>query len=303
VVLPPSLSTSFGLAGISPNVTFPLNFTIANPNASTALSAVIFSDTLPAGLSVATPNGLTSTCTGGFYNAAAGTGNISVTIPSLPAASSCTVNLNVIATGIGLQTNTAGPVTSLEGGTGNTATASVTVGDVMQVGYISNLVAGDSVVNITNTGLSQTGQNICVNVYTFNAAEAMIACCSCLVTPNALVSLSARNDLVNNTLVPAFPSSIMVNLIPTVVGPGSTCNPASVTTASITYGLSAWKTTLHASPGTSGYQVTERPMTEAALSQVELSSLAQTCLFIEANGSGFGVCKSCRVGGLGSAKQ
>ena len=34
--------------------------------------------------------------------------------------------------------------------------------------------------------------NICVNTYTFDPAEELISCCACLVTPNALSSLSQQ---------------------------------------------------------------------------------------------------------------
>jgi hypothetical protein len=75
--------------------------------------------------------------------------------------------------------------------------------------------------------------------------EQMISCCSCPVTPNGLRSLSAQEDLINNTLIPA---------------------------------------------------------TMATLSAGELSRFTKICAFILANGSGFGVCNSCRLGGLGAGK-
>jgi len=55
--------------------------------------------------------------------------------------------------------------------------------------------------------------NLCANVYTFDPAEEMVSCCACLVTPNALVSLSAKNDLINNVLTPAIPTSIVIKLL------------------------------------------------------------------------------------------
>jgi hypothetical protein len=49
--------------------------------------------------------------------------------------------------------------------------------------------------------------------------------------------------------------------------------------------------------------VRESPFTPATLSASELARIASFCGFIQANGSGFGICKSCRLGGLGADKQ
>src|SRR3954469_13666401 len=78
----------------------------------------------------------------------------------------------------------------------------VTLDGPYQVRYASNLNVGDSVINITNSGARGAGLNsgttasvtgaICANVYVFSPDEQMISCCSCPVTPNGLVSLSAR---------------------------------------------------------------------------------------------------------------
>ena len=51
--------------------------------------------------------------------------------------------------------------------------------DDFQVRYASNLNKGDSVINITNTGSDvPVGDNLCVNVYTFDPSEEMVSCCS-----------------------------------------------------------------------------------------------------------------------------
>jgi hypothetical protein len=64
----------------------------------------------------------------------------------------------------------------------------------------------------------------------------------------------------------------------------------------------AWGTTLHQNTSTGAYGVTETPFSPATLSAGELTRLTQLCTFINANGSGFGLCKSCKLGGLGASK-
>src|SRR6185295_18053556 len=97
-----------------------------------------------------------------------------------------------------------------------------------QIRYASNLTVGDSVVNITNTGANGNNLwgpgfggpagNICVNVYAFSPDEQMISCCSCLITPNGLISLSVVNDLISNTLTGVRPNSVVVKLVATPTG-------------------------------------------------------------------------------------
>jgi hypothetical protein len=182
--------------------------------------------------------------------------------------------------------------------------------DVFQVRYASNLNVGDSYVNITNSGSTEVpdpaASNICVNVYTFDASEEMVSCCACLVTPNALVSLSVQGDLISNTLSPSTPSSVVIKLLATIPGMGgtpATCDPAA-TAVSGAQGMRAWGTTLHALPTTPRtYGVTEGAFLAGGLSAGEVVHLISFCGFIESNGSGFGICKSCRAGGLGGARQ
>jgi CSLREA domain-containing protein/uncharacterized repeat protein (TIGR01451 family) len=127
VVAPPLIIKAFGAASIPLNGSTSLSFTIQNNNTTTSLSGIGFSDTLPAGLVVSTPNGLTGSCGGGTITATAGTNVISLSGATLAASSSCTFSVNVTGIAAGLQNNTTGNVTSTEGGTGGTASASVNV--------------------------------------------------------------------------------------------------------------------------------------------------------------------------------
>jgi len=189
----------------------------------------------------------------------------------------------------------------------------ITADSPYQVHYASNLTAGDSVINITNTGANgaslfgpgfgpQVG-NICVNVYALDPGEELVSCCSCLVTPDGLKSLSVVNDLINNTETAVKPTSVVIKLISTLAGTNgssTSCSnsAATVGTATLATGLAAWGTTLHAAPS-GGFSVTETAFTPATLSAGELASLANRCEGIIGNGSGAGVCNSCRTGGLG----
>jgi len=182
--------------------------------------------------------------------------------------------------------------------------------DVFQVRYASNLNKGDSVINITNTGSTDApaanADNLCVNVYTFDPSEEIVSCCSCLVTPNALVSLSVQGDLISNTLSPSTPTAVVIKLVATDAGHGdvSVCNPTYIGSESLAAGMRAWGTTLHALPTTPAtYGLTESIFLPGGLSRAELNHLTSFCGFINSNGSGFGICKSCRSGGLAGAKQ
>lgn len=124
--VPLTIADAFGTSPLVFGQTTSLTFTITNANALSVAGAG-FSDSLPAGLVVATPNGLTSTC-GGSTTAAAGSGSVSLTGGTLTSTSHCTIGLNVLAVGLGTHNNTTSAITSTNVGTGAASnTASVVV--------------------------------------------------------------------------------------------------------------------------------------------------------------------------------
>ncbi len=146
VIAPPSIAKSFGAASINVNATTTLSFTITNPNATVALTGVAFSDTLPAGLTVVNPNGLTGSCGAGTITAVSGSSAVSLSGGTIAAGGSCTFSVNVTGVAGGNLVNTTGAVTSTNAGTGNTATASITV------------LAPDLTITKTHTGnFAQSG--------------------------------------------------------------------------------------------------------------------------------------------------
>jgi hypothetical protein len=121
----PTISKSFGASTIPINGTTSLSFTITNPSSSGSLTGVGFTDTLPSGLVVATPNGLSGSCGSGAITASGG--SISLSGGTLAASGSCTFQVNVTGTSAGAKNNTTSAVVSNEGGIGNAASATLTV--------------------------------------------------------------------------------------------------------------------------------------------------------------------------------
>jgi hypothetical protein len=141
-VTPPTISKAFGAAGILLNGSASLSFTVTNPAAnSIPLTGLAFTDNLPAGLTVATPNGLSGSCGGGTITATAGAGSVSLTGATLAADSSCTFSVNVTGTTVGIKNNSV-QITSTETGVGNTANSSITVAAPVQYAKPGGLTSG-----------------------------------------------------------------------------------------------------------------------------------------------------------------
>ena len=131
---PPTIAKAFGAASIPVNGSTTLTFTVTNPNPATDLTNVSFTDTLPSGLIIANPDSLTpdpvlGDCdpTGTTGTITPNTHDISLTGGQIPANATCTFSIDVLAVSGGDQVNTTDPISSTEGGTGGTATATVTV--------------------------------------------------------------------------------------------------------------------------------------------------------------------------------
>ena len=172
----------------------------------------------------------------------------------------------------------------------------------VQFGYAANMNIGDSVVNLTNSGAQngfEPAGNLCANIYVFSEDQQLVSCCACPLTPNHLKTLSVRNDLISNTLTPGVPIGVTIGIAGGTVPPGG-CNAAAP--GNIVAGVIAFGTTIHANPdGT--YTSTNYPFVPSGGSDTEGQKAFTYCGFIQANGSGYGICKSCREGAAGAARQ
>ncbi|MCU1382798.1 MAG: repeat protein [Acidobacteria bacterium] len=126
-----SIQQSFSAPDIPLGGITTLTIAITNPNSSEVLSDVSFVDYLPAGLTVATPDGLTAACDGFLfqrsYGAFIAAGNVvSTSGAQLFPGASCFYSVNVIGTALGRQTNSIR--VGLRYATGAPSLAAVTVG-------------------------------------------------------------------------------------------------------------------------------------------------------------------------------
>ena len=127
-IAPPTIGAAFGAASIALNASTSLTFTITNPNSSSALTGIGFTDTLPAGVVISTPSNIGGSC-GGSITATAGTSVVSMTGLTLAASATCSFGMDVTGTTAGTKHDTTSAITSTEGGTGGTASASLVVTD------------------------------------------------------------------------------------------------------------------------------------------------------------------------------
>ena len=128
-VLPPTIEKDFGASSIPFNGTTTLTFTLTNPNPALTLTGIQMSDTLPAGLVITDPCGLAGTCNAQTITAACGSSSISLGGGTLAPNTSCFFTVQgVMGTTEGVKINSTSAVTSTEGGSGNSATASILVG-------------------------------------------------------------------------------------------------------------------------------------------------------------------------------
>ncbi|MCB1608935.1 MAG: hypothetical protein KDI71_18380, partial [Xanthomonadales bacterium] len=127
---PPTLSKTFLTTPIAIGGQSTLRFNITNPGAG--LTGINFADTLPAGVLIQTPNGVSNGC-GGTLTASAGTSQINLSGVSLAAGASCSLDVNVVGVTAGNwlnQTNfisATGPVAITNSGPSGQGSATIRV--------------------------------------------------------------------------------------------------------------------------------------------------------------------------------
>ncbi len=168
---PPTLTKSFTPSTIIQGNNSVLRFTFTNPNSFVSRTGVGFSDTLPTGLLVATPNGLTGvTCATGSISgqtitATAGGSTITMSGATLSAGANCYFEVNILGDVAGDYTNTSGSITSTETGPNTTPPPSAYSGygvsslNVVDPPSIEKSFGADTVFTGDTTSLTFTVTN------------------------------------------------------------------------------------------------------------------------------------------------
>jgi uncharacterized repeat protein (TIGR01451 family) len=242
------LPTSIAAGGTSV-----LTITLQNTNLAAA-TGVAFTDTYPANLVNAALPGVTNTCGG---TVTAGAASLSFSNGSIAAGGSCTISVNVTSTLAGAYINNTGPVSSIEGFTGNSASASLAVG-------VSNLSTSLKTWQDLNGGepdpgdtiqytmtLTETAGTTATGVSISDAIAATLTGLSIASCPvGATCTIVGQTLTVTNLTVPAN-SSVNVSFKGTITGgttPGTAINNCSAISNPLGLGASPCASTITVSP-------------------------------------------------------
>jgi len=160
--------------------------------------------------------------------------------------------------------------------------------------YAHTTGAPDATIHLTNPGT--TGTNVCAAIYVFESGQEMSECCSCLLTPNDLRTLSVNTDVTNNPLTGFIIHTGSITIVSTSTVSGACPLPTSLNP--ISGGVRAWATHIdyqRVAGTTSGFVGSAANSQDAPLSAFELDQLQNDCYDISLMNYGIGIC-TCGTG-------
>jgi len=136
--------------------------------------------------------------------------------------------------------------------------------------------APDGTVRIINDGEYNGSpyHNLWAAIYVFDDSEELQECCSCVVTPDGLLSESVNKELTANPLRGIPPTRGVIKVIATTGNSATTLFP--------TPGLRVWATHVQATsnqPEKGPFFVTETPAADSNLSAAEQTLLQNLCSY------------------------
>lgn len=140
----PGFTKRFSPASVAVGGRSTLTLTIDNTQNQLSADQATFTDTLPAGLLIATPSNASTSCTGGILppilTANPGTNVVSLTWDFAAAGATCNVSVDVLPTSAGLFGNLTGNLSSTRGNSGKAASTLAA-----NLGFLSKTFVGDPV--------------------------------------------------------------------------------------------------------------------------------------------------------------
>jgi hypothetical protein len=132
--------------------------------------------------------------------------------------------------------------------------------------------APDATVRAVNDG--DTENNLWASIYVFDDSEELTECCSCVITPDGLLSESVNKNLTAAPLTGIKPTRGVIKIISSAIE--SDVNTGFIPNVP-TAGIRAWAT--HVQKLTSGFAVTETAFADSNLASSEQGLLEALCLF------------------------
>lgn len=222
----PTFSAVFSPDTIGPGGTTTLSFTITNTN-GTPVTALDFTNNLPAGVTLADPAGAATTCTGGTLTAPNGGSTISYTGGAVGASQSCTVSARVTAAVAASYVNTSGNLTSSAGNSGS-ATDTLNVVDTrpgFSKAFGTSTTTLGSIVPLTFTiDNSANASNALLLAFTDNLPSGMTVAGPGGASPNTCGGIatatagSSSISLSNGTVNAGNICTLTVNVVAGAVG-------------------------------------------------------------------------------------
>jgi hypothetical protein len=154
------------------------------------------------------------------------------------------------------------------------------------VTYYANNVSGapDATLRVINDG--EAGSIRAVDIYIFDDSQELVACGSCQISPDGLLSEDVKTELTNNPLTGRVPSRGVIKVISEKY---VNSTPPTQFSPSPLADMRGWATHIERATPTSGaYATTEAPLADSNLSTGEQSLLGNLCYYASLLGSGQG---------------
>jgi len=164
-------------------------------------------------------------------------------------------------------------------------TANVFAQDTLKEDYFANANtsgAPDATLRLSNPGTYANG-NICASIFVFDPNQELSECCSCLLTPDGLRTLSVDKDVTGNPLTGVVLATGKIAIVSTVPVNNVCPLPTAVYPAAA---IRSWATHIQ----NSNFTVTETASQDATLSSGEITRLGKQCYALSLIGSGKGIC-------------